>query len=103
MNAKFRGMIAFAAGLLVPAVVLAQPVLPSLSSTDDSSSVIGRLQKQERMDEFEAKFWSQEPLTQQDFDVQENEDRQLAARLSAGEPVSHAELEQALEPVETDY
>jgi hypothetical protein len=103
MNAKFTGMIAFAAGLLVPAVVLAQPALPSLSSTDDSSAVIGRLQKQEQIDEFEAKFWSQEPLTQQDFDVQEKEDRQLAARISAGEPVSHAELEQALERVETEY
>jgi hypothetical protein len=88
---------------LVPAVVLAQPVLPSLSSTDGSSAIIERLQEQERMDEFEAKFWTQEPLTQQDFCVQEKEDRQLAARISAGEPVTHAELEEALKRVETDY
>jgi hypothetical protein len=103
MNVRFIGMIAFAAGLLVPAVVLAQPVLPSLSSTDDSRAVVERLQKQERMDEFEAKFWTQEPLTQQDYFVQEKEDRQLVARISAGEPVSHAELEQALKRVDTDY
>jgi len=74
-----------------------------LSSTGDSSAVVARLQQQERMDEFEAKFWSQEPLTQQDYYVQEKEDRRLAARISAGEPVSQAELEQALQRVDTDY
>jgi len=103
MNARFMEMIAFAAGLLVPAVVLAQSVLPSLSSTDDSSAVIERLQEQERMDEFEVKFWSQEPLTQQDYYVQEKQDRRLVARISAGEQVSHDELVQALKRVDTDY
>jgi hypothetical protein len=55
------------------------------------------------MDEFEAKFWSQEPLTQQDFYVQEKEDRQLIARISSGEQISHDEIEQALKSVDTDY
>ena len=55
------------------------------------------------MDEFEAKFWTQEPITQQDFCVQETEDRELIAKISAGEPVSHAELDEALKRVDTDY
>ena len=103
MNTKFIKIVTLASGLLGPAAAFAQPVLPSLSSTDDGIAVIQKLQNQERMDEFGAKFWSQEPLTQQDFYVQEKEDRQLVARISAGEPVSHFELEQALKRVETDY
>ena len=55
------------------------------------------------MDEFKAKFWSQEPLTQQDYYVQEKQDRQLVAKISAGEPVSSAEIEQALQRIDTDY
>ncbi|MGA9725579.1 MAG: hypothetical protein WBQ86_24190 [Candidatus Binatus sp.] len=55
------------------------------------------------MDEFKAKFWSQEPITQQDYYVQEREDRQLVARISAGEPVSQSELEQALTRIDTEY
>src|SRR5271166_5286318 len=103
MNARFIGMIAVAAGLLVPAAALAQPVLPSLNSPADASALIKRLQAQERMNEFEAKFWTQEPITQQDFCVQETEDRELIAKISAGEPVSHAELDEALKRVDTDY
>jgi hypothetical protein len=103
MKARFTKIVTLAAGLMVPAAAFAQPVLPSLSLTDDSSAVIRELQNQEQMDEFEAKFWSQEPLTQQDYYVQEKEDRRLVARISAGEPVSHAELEQALHRVDTDY
>jgi hypothetical protein len=103
MNAKFIRIVTLAAGLMVPAAALAQPVLPSLSSTDDSSVIVERLQQQARMDEFEAKFWSQEPLTQQDYYVQEKEDRQLVARIASGEAISHDEIEQALSRVDTDY
>jgi hypothetical protein len=46
--------------------------------------------------EYKAKFWSQEPITQQDYYVQEKQDRQLIAKISAGEPVSQDEVEQAL-------
>jgi len=55
------------------------------------------------MDEFKAKFWSQEPLTQQDYYVQEKQDRHLVAKISAGQPVSSAEIEQALQRVDTEY
>jgi hypothetical protein len=103
MNTKFIRIVTLAAGLVVPAAALAQPVLPSLNSTTDSSTIVARLQQQARMDEFEAKFWSQEPLTQQDFYVQEKEDRQLIARISSGEQISHDEIEQALKSVDTDY
>ena len=103
MNTKVIKIVTLATGLLVPAAAFAQPVLPSLSSTDDGVAVIQSLQEQERMDDFEAKFWSQEPLTQQDFYVQEKEDRRLVTRISAGEAVSRAEFEQALTTVDTDY
>jgi hypothetical protein len=98
MNSRYLGIVAFAAGLVVPAVVFAQ-----MSSPADSTSVVNQLQEQERIDEFKAKFWSQEPLTQQDYYVQEGQDRQLVARISAGEQVSHDELAQALRRVDTDY
>ena len=103
MNTKSIRIVTLAAGLMVPAAALAQPVMPSLSSTSDRSAIVARLQQQARMDELEAKFWSQEPLTQQDYYVQEKEDRQLVARISAGETISHDEIEQALEGVDTDY
>jgi hypothetical protein len=98
MNSRYLGIVAFAAGLLVPAVVLAQT-----SSPADSTSLVSQLQRQEQRDEFKAKFWSQEPITQQDYYVQEKEDRELVARISAGEPVSQSELEQALTRVDTEY
>jgi hypothetical protein len=103
MNAKFIKVVTVATGLLVPVAALAQPVLPSLSSIDDSSAVIQSLERQERMDELEAKFWSQEPITQQDYYVQENQDRQLIAKISAGESVTRDEIVQALQKVDTDY
>ena len=55
------------------------------------------------MDEFKAKFWSQEPITQQDYHVQVQEDERLVARIEASEPVSDIEIEQALERVDTAY
>ena len=103
MNTKSIRIVTLAAGLMVPAAALAQPVMPSLSSTSDRGAIVARLQQQAQMDELEAKFWSQEPLTQQDYYVQEKEDRQLMARISAGETISHDEIEQALERVDTDY
>jgi hypothetical protein len=98
MNFRYLGIIAFVAGLLVPAVVLAQT-----SSPADNTALVSQLQRQEQRDEFKAKFWSQEPVTQQDYYVQEKQDRQLVARISAGEPVSQSELEQALTRVDTEY
>jgi hypothetical protein len=103
MNSRIFGIIPFAAGLLLPAVALAQTVIPVSSAPNDSSAIVNQLQRQEQMDEYKAKYWSQEPITQQDYYVQERQDRQLIAKISAGEPVSRAELEQALARVDTPY
>jgi len=103
MKVKALIVIPFVAGLLLPAVALAQPVYPKAGSPSDSGALLSKLQKQEQIDEFKAKFWSQEPVTQQDYYVQEREDRHLIAKISAGEPVSHDELAQALRRVDTDY
>ena len=101
MNARWFAILTFAAGLLVPAAAFAQSM--SRVAPADSVALIKKLQKQEQMDEAKAKFWSQEPITQQDYDVQEQEDRRLIAEISAGEPVSRAEIEQALKHVDTEY
>jgi hypothetical protein len=103
MNSRIFGIIPFATGLLLPAVALAQTVLPVSSAPFDSGAVEDQLQRQEQMDEYKAKFWSQEPITQQDYYVQERQDRQLIAKISAGQPVSRVELEQALQRVDTPY
>lgn len=55
------------------------------------------------MDEYKAKFWTQEPITQQEYYDQANEDRQLIAKISAGQPVSNDGLADALKRVDTDY
>ncbi len=98
MNIRFLGIMVFAAGLLVPAAALAGP-----SANSHSTALINELKKQDQMDEFKAKFWTQEPITQQNYYVQAKQDRQLIARISAGKPVSRAELKQALNRVGTDY
>lgn len=98
MNSRYLGIVAFVAGLVVPAVASAQPGSPA-----DSAALVNQLQRQQQRDEFKAKFWSQEPITQQDYYVQEKQDRELVARISAGEPVSQTELEQALTRVDTEY
>jgi hypothetical protein len=102
MNSRVFGIVAFVAGLLLPAAALAQSVMVS-AAPYDSSAVVSQLQRQQEMDEYKAKYWSQEPITQQDYYVQEKQDRQLVARISAGEPVSQAELKQALTRVDTPY
>jgi hypothetical protein len=102
MNSRVLGIVAFVAGLLLPAAALAQSVMVSGSSYD-SSAIVSQLERQQQLDEYKAKFWSQEPITQQDYYVQERQDGQLIARISAGEPVSQAELKQALTRVDTPY
>ncbi len=63
MKLKAWSLISLGAGLLLPAVAFAQPISPNA----DSAAIINRLQKQEKVDEYKAKYWSQEPLTQQDY------------------------------------
>ena len=99
MKFKALSFISLAAGLLLPVAAFAQPVYPNA----DNAAVVGRLEQQEQSDESQAKFWSQEPVTQQDYYVQEKKDRELVARISAGEPVSRDELAEALKPVDTEY
>lgn len=83
--------------------MLAGSIIPVSTTFSDKNAIIQQLQKQEERDEYRAQFWSQEPVTQQDYCVQAREDRQLIARLSAGEPVSAEEVERALRHVDTDY
>ena len=97
-NARSLGILAFAAGLMLPAAALAQSTAPT-----DNTAVVNKLQKQAQMDEHKARCWTQEPVTQQDYYVQEREDRQLIAKISAGEPVSNDELADALKRVDTEY
>ena len=103
MSYKSFPIIALAFGLTIPVAALAQTVSVTTSSGPDSAALVQRLEQQERIDEFKAKYWSQEPLTQQDYYVQEKEDRHLVARISAGEPVSSAEIDQALQRIDTEY
>jgi hypothetical protein len=103
MKVRAFALIPIVAGLLFPAVALAQPVYPQAGSPSDGAAVISKLQKQEQIDELKAKFWSQEPLTQQDYYVQEREDRHLIARISAGQPVSRDDLAEALKHIDTPY
>jgi len=77
--------------------------LPNQPLPPDNAAIVDRLQQQEKIDEFKARYWSQEPLTQRDYYVQEKEDRVLIAKISADEPVSQDDLAQALKQVETDY
>jgi hypothetical protein len=101
MNARYLGIIAFVGALVVP--VAAGVAHSDSSAAINRDALINRLQQQERMDEYKAKFWTQEPITQQDYYVQEREDRQLISRLSTGEQVSQDELDLALKRVDTDY
>jgi len=101
MNTGYLGIMAVVAGLLFPTAALAAG--PNSSSPADRTAIINALQTQEQADEFKAKFWTQEPITQQDYYVQAKYDRQLISKISAGEPVSQDELAQALKRVETPY
>lgn len=103
MNSRYFGIVPLAAALLLPAVALAQTVYPVSTAPSDRSAIVSQLQRQQEMDEYKAKSWSQEPITQQDYYVQEKLDRQLIAKISAGEPVSHDELVKALKRVDTEY
>jgi hypothetical protein len=103
MNSRRLGFIAFAAGLLVPAAALAASVTTVSTSFSDNNAVIQQLEQQEQRDNYKALYWSQEPITQQDYYVQARQDRQLIARMLAGQPVSAAQVEQALRHVDTDY
>ena len=103
MNSRISGFIPLVAGLLLPAAALAQTVLPVSTVPYDSSAVVSQLEQQRQMDDFKAKYWSQEPITQQDYYIQERQDRQLIAKISAGEPVSPDELARALRRDDTPY
>lgn len=103
MNSRFFGIVPLASALLLPAVALAQTVYPVSTTPFDRSAIVSQLQRQEQTDEYKAKFWSQEPITQQDYYIQERQDRQLVAKISAGQAVSPAELKQALARVDIPY
>jgi hypothetical protein len=103
MSSRVFGIVTLTAGLILPTAALAQMIAPASSAPYDSSAVVSKLQRQQKIDEYKAKYWSQEPITQQDYYVQEKLDRQLVAKIAAGEPVTQAELGQALRRVDTPY
>lgn len=105
MTSKFLGILALATGLLITtaAAAFAASISTTVSTSSDNNAIIRQLQQQERSDEYKAQYWSQEPITQQDYYVQARQDRQLIRRISAGEPVSDWELKQALMHIDTDY
>lgn len=129
MNTKHLAIVAVIGGLFVPVSAQSSPgitgsptarssgsriICPTLScqsfpglppSTNSSAhaGLVHKLQRQMNMDEFKAKFWPQEPITQQNYYVQAKEDKQLLRRISKGEPVSQTEIDRALKRVNTDY
>jgi hypothetical protein len=106
MSHKYVGIMAVAASFLLPSAALGgsiTTVSTTSTSFSDNNAIIQQLQTQEQRDEYKAQYWSQEPVTQQDYYVQAKQDRQLIGRLSAGEPVSAEQVEQALRHVDTEY
>ncbi|MGA7871741.1 MAG: hypothetical protein WCA22_12680 [Candidatus Binatus sp.] len=103
MNARFLGVIAFVCGLAIPVVAIAQSAPLSSIPQADRTALINQLDHQAQMDEIKAKFWTQEPVTQQNYYVQARQDRQLMRKVSKGELVSQAQIDQALSRVSTDY
>jgi hypothetical protein len=103
MASKYFGILAFANGLLIATAVFAASITTTVTTFPDNGALIQRLEDQGVSDEYNARFWSQEPTIQQDYYTQAKEDRQLIAKIEASLPVSPVELEQALRRVDTDY
>jgi hypothetical protein len=103
MKVRLIAIITLAGGLAISGAAFAQSAYPSSSSLDATTGLIGPLQKQEQMDNYKAQYWSQEPLIQQDYYVQARQDRRLIRELSAGQPVSADQVQQALRHVDTPY
>ena len=84
-------------GLLLPSP-FAQAIYPNADNAADHQSASGAGE----IDEYKAKYWSQEPLTEQDYYVQAKRIGFNAAhRAASGLGSNH--LAQALNRVETDY
>ena len=97
------------AGSFVAMMALVASAGTSPAMTNDAvaamthSQIIGDLRAASRLADRNSRSWSQEPLTQADFDAQELNIERLVERLQKGEPVSSAEINEALADPDTDY
>ena len=97
------------AGSFVAMMALVASAGTSPAMTNDAvapmthSQIIGDLRAASRLADRNSRSWSQEPLTQADFDAQELNIERLVERLQKGEPVSSAEINEALAGPDTDY
>ncbi|HYA34349.1 MAG TPA: hypothetical protein VEF03_01965 [Candidatus Binataceae bacterium] len=87
---------------------LAMALLPGLfakaaENSPNREELIRKLQAQEQKYEQDEKYWSQEPITQQDYEVQEAKLKQVIAELKSGQSVSKQEIEAATRRVKTPY
>ena len=101
MNTTCLSVLILSAFFASPTLAFAKS--PAQTVNNPNAELIQRLEAQAQLDAYKEKFWSQEPVTQQDYRVQEREDRQVADKLAAGMPVYQAEVDQALAHVPTDY
>ena len=91
----------FGLALLIVPAASATPGVQS--TTNDNIQVIQTLKMAERVDQENEKQWSQEPLTQADFDLQEQTIEGLTLGLNKGEQVGSEEIEEATKAVPTPY
>lgn len=86
------------------ASVSASPAMPNDGvATRTHSQIITELRAAGALADRNSRSWSQEPLTQADFDQQELNIESLIERLQNGDPVSSAEINQALAGPDTPY
>ncbi len=97
------------AGSFVAMMALVGSASTSPAMTNDAvaamthSQIIGELRAASALADRNSKSWSQEPLTQADFDAQKLTIERLVERLQKGETVSSPEISEALADPDTDY
>lgn len=77
--------------------------MPNDGANRTHSQIIRELRAAGALADRNSKSWSQEPLTQADFDAQELNIERLVERLQNGEPVSPPEISQAIAGPDTPY
>jgi len=102
---KRKGLLSV---VLAVSAGFAMTLLPgSFANAADNSAnreeLIQKLQTQEQKYEHDEKYWSQEPITQQDYEVQEAKLKQVIAELKSGQSVSRQEIDAATRRVKTPY
>src|SRR5271170_6967516 len=85
------------------APVLASGTIPNGSPANAPAETIKQLRAAAAVTERNSASWSQEPLTQADYDAQELNLDRLIERMQNGNPVSSAEINRALTNPDTPY